>query len=130
MPISVEITDENLLQAVVGLPKYEFENLIAKAKRMRRDLPESREKREVELIKKVNKTMLTDDEQKRFDELVGKRRDEIISGEELDELLALTEKSESLNVKRLEYLAEIAQIRDTSLREVMKALEVFPPQTI
>ena len=49
MPISVEITDENLLQAVVGLPKYEFENLIAKAKKMRRDLPESREKREVKL---------------------------------------------------------------------------------
>jgi hypothetical protein len=130
MPISVEITDENLLQAVVDLPAYEFENLIAKAKRMRRDLPESREKREVELIKKVNETMLSDDEQKRFDELVGKRRDEIISGEELDELIALTEKSESLNVKRLEYLAEIAQIKDTSLREVMKALEVFPPQTI
>ena len=80
------------------------------------------------MIKKVNETTLSDDEQKRFDELVGKRRDEIISGEELDELIALTEKSESLNVKRLEYLAEIAQIRDTSLRGVMKALEVFPPQ--
>ena len=130
MAISVEISDENLLKAVVNLPEYEFENLFAKAKRMRRDLPEDKEKREVELIRKVNETTLSDLEQERFNELVEKRRDEIISDGELDELLALTGKSENLNVKRLEYLTEIADLRNKNIREVMKELEVFPPQTI
>ena len=51
-------------------------------------------------------------------------------GKELAELIALTEKSENLNVKRLKYLSEIAGIRNKSLRDVMKELEIFAPQTI
>ncbi len=73
---------------------------------------------------------LSESEYKRFYELIEKRRDENISENELTELIALTEKSEELNVKRLKCLLEIAQIRNKTLREVMKELEIFPPQTI
>ena len=97
---------------------------------MRRALPENRTNKEIRLIKKVNESTLSDDEQKRFQELVKKRREENISEDGLQELLALTEKSEELNVKRLKFLVEIAKIRNTSLRDVMKKLEIFPPQTI
>jgi hypothetical protein len=62
--------------------------------------------------------------------LIEKRRDENISENELVELILLTEKSEELNVKRLKSLVEIAQIRNKTLRDVMKELEIFPPQTI
>ncbi len=127
---SAEINTEKLLKAVVNLPKNEFERLIANAKKLRRTLPENRANKEIRLIKKVNEAVLSDAERMRFDELVGKRRDEIINKNELDELLALTEKSEELNVRRLKYLVEIADIRNKSLREVMKELEIFPPQTI
>ena len=131
MPVhSPEITSENLLKAVVSLPKDEFERLIAKAKKLRRSLPENRADKETGLIKKINESVLSDAERARFNELVEKRRDENIGEDELAELLALTEKSEELNVRRLKYLAEIADIRNKSLREVMKELEVFPPQTI
>lgn len=127
---SAENTSENLLQAVVSLPKNEFERLMANAKKLRRALPENRANKEVRLIKKVNESTLSDDEQKRFFELVEKRRDENISEDGLNELIALTEKSEELNVKRLKFLVEIANMRNTSLREIMKELEIFPPQTI
>ncbi|MGI9055910.1 MAG: hypothetical protein ACR2F2_08935 [Pyrinomonadaceae bacterium] len=127
---SAEITTENLLKAVVNLPKNEFERLIANAKKLRRTLPESQANKEIRLIKKVNESVLSDAERMRFDELVEKRRDEIISKNELGELLALTEKSEEINVRQLKYLVEIANIRNKSLREVMKELEIFPPQTI
>jgi len=127
---SAENTTENLLKAVVNLPKNEFERLIANAKKLRRTLPENQANKEIRLIKKVNESVLSDAERMRFDELVEKRRDEIISKNELVELLALTEKSEELNVRRLKYLVEIANIRNKSLREVMKELEIFPPQTI
>lgn len=124
---STKITDESLLKAVVNLPKNEFERLIANAKKLRRTLPENKE---IRLIKKVNESILSDAERIRFIELIEKRRNENISETELGELIALTEKSEELNVKRLKCLTEIADIRNKSLREVMKELEIFPPQTI
>ncbi len=65
-----------------------------------------------------------------FNELIEKRRNENISENELDELNALTVKGEELNVKRLKYLAEIAAIRNKSLREVMMELEIFAPAAI
>jgi len=124
---SQKITSENLLKAVVNLPKNEFERLIANAKKLRRTLPENKE---IRLIKKVNESVLPDAERVRFSELIEKRQSENISESELDELTALTERGEELNVKRLKYLVEIAAIRNKSLREVMLELEIFPPQTI
>ena len=127
---SAKSTTENLLNAVVSLPKNEFERLIASARKLRRTSPENQANKEIRLIKKVNASMFSDDEQKRFYELIEKRRDENIGEDELKELITLTEKSEELNVKRLKYLSEIAGIRNKSLREVMKELEIFPPPTI
>lgn len=127
---NVEISRENLLNAVVSLPENEFEGLIANAKRLRRKTSGNQQNKQIKLIKKVNEAALSEDEHKRFYELVEKRRDENISENELQELVALTEKSEGLNVKRLKYLVEIAQMRNKSLREVMNELEVFPPQTV
>lgn len=127
---SAEITTEKLLKAVVNLPKNEFERLIANAKKLRRTLPENQANREIRLLKKVNDTVLSDVERARFNELIEKRRNESISKDELSELIALTEKSEELNVKRLKYTVEIANIRNKSLREVMKELEIVPPQTV
>ncbi len=124
---SAKITSENLLNAVVNLPKNEFERLIANAKKLRRTLPENKE---VRLIKKINESVLSNAERVRFSELIEKRQSENISESEFDELTALTERGEELNVKRLKYLVEIAGIRNKSLREVMKELEIFPPQTI
>jgi G3E family GTPase len=127
---NLKINTEKLLNEVVSLPKNEFDRLIANARKMRKKSSESQANKEIRLIKKVNDSMLSDDEQKRFYELIEKRRDEIINEKELNELLNLTEKSEELNVKRLKYLVEIANIRNKTLREVMKELEIFPPQTI
>ena len=124
---SAKTTSENLLNAVVNLPKNEFERLIANAKKLRRTLPENKE---VRLIKKVNESVLSDVERVRFSELIEKRQSENIGESELDELTTLTERGEELNVKRLKYLVEIAAIRNKSLREVMLELEIFPPQMI
>lgn len=127
---SAENTTENLLKAVVNLPKNEFERLIANAKKLRRTLPENQANKEIRLIKKVNEAVLSDVERMRFNELIKKRRNENISENELDELITLTEKGEELNVRRLKYLVEIANIRNKGLREVMKELEISPRQTI
>ncbi|MDQ3750703.1 MAG: hypothetical protein M3367_17055 [Acidobacteriota bacterium] len=127
---SAENTTENLLKAVVNLQKNEFEMLISNAKKLRRTLPENQANKEIRFIKKVNESVLSDVERIRFNELIEKRRNENISKNEFDELIALTEKGEELNLKQLKYLVEIANIRNKSLHEVMKELEIFPPQTI
>lgn len=128
MPVhSAKNTDENLLNAVVNLPKNEFERLIVNARKLRRSLPENKE---IRLIKKVNESVLSDAERIRFDELIEKRQSENIGENELGELIALSDKSEALNVRRIKCLIEIAGIRNKSLREVMKELDVFPPQTL
>ncbi len=126
----VEIITERLLNAVVNLPKNEFEKLIANAKKLRRTLPENRAHKEIRLLKKVNDMVLSDLELAHFNELIEKRRNENISNDELNELIDLTEKAEELNVKRLKYTIEIANIRNKSVREVMKELEIVPPQIV
>lgn len=127
---SSEISSERLLKAVVDLPKNEFERLLAKTKEMRRDSSVNQVQREVRLIKRINEAVLSDTKRTRFDALIEKRRNENITDKELTELLALTEKSDNLNVKRLKYLSEIASIRNKNLRDVMKELEISASQTI
>lgn len=127
---NVEITTENILSAVVKMPENEFEKLFSNARKLRQSKSEKRKNTEIKLIQKINKSILSDNEQNRFDELVKKRRDENISENELSELIALTEKSEDLNVKRLGYLSEIASMQNKNLREVMKELEISAPQII
>ena len=127
---NLEITTENLLGAVVKLPDSEFENLFSNARKLRRNKSKNQIVREIELIKQINESIFSDNERMRFDELIEKRRNENISETEQNELIALTEKGEELNVTRLKYLVEIARIRNKNLREVMKELEISPPQTI
>lgn len=127
---NLEITTENILSAVVKMPESEFKKLFSNAKKLRQSKSEKQKNTEIKLIQKINKSILSDDEQNRFDKLVEKRRAENISKSELSELIALTEKSEELNVKRLRYLSEIASLQSKNLREVMKELEISIPQII
>jgi len=60
----------------------------------------------------------------RYDELIAKRDDEFLSPEEHEELLLLTKEVEHIQAQRIEYLAELAQLRTTSLRELMQELSI------
>jgi hypothetical protein len=113
-----EITTENLLQAVVNLPKNEFERFFSDARKLKR--------REERLIAKLPKFDLSETERKIYRQLLRKFRAENISDEEHKQLTNLTDKLEGLNVERLKCLVEIAQIRKKDLREVMKELNIKP----
>ena len=127
---SVEITNESLLQVVAQMPRREFARFLSEVGWLRGKTPQPQAKEAVRLIQKVNETVLSEAEQKRFNELVEKRRAENIGVHELNELIVLINKSEELNVKRLKYLANLARIRHKTLREVMQELEISPPPTI
>jgi uncharacterized protein YjaZ len=115
---SVEITAENLLGAVVNLPKHKFEQFVSDAKKLK--------KREETLLAKLPKFDLSVDERKIYQQLLSKFRAENITNTEHKQLTGLTDKLEGLNVERLKCLAEIAKIRQKTLREVMIELDLKP----
>lgn len=128
---NLEVSTENLLNAVVQMPAKEFESFFEKARKLRQKPNGSRwTKREIELIKKLNDLVLSPEKQSRFNTLVKKRRAEKITEAELEELIALTEESEALNVKRIEIIARLANAKNKTLPEIMDELEIRPPEVI
>lgn len=70
---------------------------------------------------------LPDDVQRRFDELVARRQDETLTPDEHQELLHLIDQIEKSDVKRVQYLAELARLRGISLTTLMDQLGIHPP---
>jgi hypothetical protein len=64
--------------------------------------------------------------QERLNELIGKRQDETIDDVELQELKQLVDQVEKLDVVRLKLLTELAALRGTSVRSLIKALGLKP----
>lgn len=95
------------------------------ALRARRRSP-SLSRKETELLQKINQG-LPGEIQQRLNLLTKKRRAETLTPEEHQELLGLVDEVEQMDAKRVEYLAELAQLRNTSLRLLMNQLGIRPP---
>jgi len=91
----------------------------------RKKLPSVLSQNETELLKKIN-TGAPSVIQKRYNFLVKKRNNETLTDEEYQELLELTTYMENLGVKRLEYLLELAKLRNLSLDEIVEQLQLKP----
>lgn len=120
-------TLEKLLEAVeqLSLPDLDqlmFQILALKAQRK----AHSFSKDETTLLLKINKG-LPDKIQKRFDELVAKRQEEILTPDEHQELLKLTDQIEKSDALRVKYMAELARLRRTSLIALMQELDIRQP---
>ncbi len=64
--------------------------------------------------------------QQRYDELIARRREGTLTDSEHRELLRLTEQVEELDVARVELLAELARVRQSTLPAVMADLDIVP----
>jgi hypothetical protein len=84
------------------------------------------QKREVMLLKKINKSLSTE-QMNRFRELNEKHNDSKITENEYTELGFFVEKIERLNVTRLKYLIELAQLRKTTVKQLMIQLGISNP---
>lgn len=58
--------------------------------------------------------------QKRYDALIAKRDDEVLSRKEYDELLRLTSRIDKLDVERMKALAELSRLRKKPLAALMR----------
>lgn len=125
--VETELSTDKLLKAVGQLSQSELERFVfqviaLRARRQVHSLPQA----EAKLLLKINEG-LPPEVQKRYDELIGKRRAESLSPDEYDELLRLTDQIENLEAHRMEYLAELARLRKISLSELMQSLDIRPP---
>ena len=125
--IKSELPFDELLKAVEQLSLPDLERLMFQiiALQARHKAP-SLSKDETELLLKINQG-LSLDTQKRFDELVSKRQAETLTPGEHQELLRLTDQIEKLDAERVKHLADLAQLRGTSLTTLMADLEIHPP---
>lgn len=84
-------------------------------------LPDERERAVEALLSKIEQTLPLD-VQNRYTELIAKREAEILASVEHQELLSLIDQIEILETKQVEYLAELAHLRKTSLEALIGEL--------
>jgi len=78
---------------------------------------------ESELLLKINQG-LAPELHTRYVELIGNRREEQLTTEEYQELLALTAQVEGFEAQRVAALAELAQLRHISLQALLDDLHI------
>jgi uncharacterized membrane protein YheB (UPF0754 family) len=88
---------------------------------------ESTSRREKKLMEEIEQK-LAPDLQSRFEELIVKREDEVITAKELKELIGLTNQVERMDVRRLECLTELARLRKTTVPALMEDLGIRVPR--
>ena len=124
--VEAQLSYNELLKAVEQLSLPELEQFVPQviALRARHKAP-TLPKDEADLLLKINQGM-PPDIQKRYDKLITKRRAETLTPDEYSELLRLTDHIEKLEAKRVEYMAELARLRKTSLTALMEELGIRP----
>lgn len=128
--VEMQMLSKDLIKAVEQLSQQDLEQFVSQvivlqAQRKATSLP----KNEAELFIKINQG-IPSDTQKVYDELIVKREAEILTVEEHQHLLLLTEQVEKLQAQRIQYLAELASIRGVSLSTLMDDLGIEMPQYV
>jgi hypothetical protein len=108
--------------AIIASPTPDVGEPLRLALRARREAP-SLPASESELLLRVNDAIPIE-LQSRYAELIARRRDELLTPAELEELLGLTDEIERLEARRVAALAELARLRRLSLEELMGSLGI------
>ena len=124
--IEAQLSKEDLVEAVqqLSLPELEqfVQDIIAiKAKQKSPNLS----KDEADLLLKINRS-ISQDIQQRYQFKIQKRNNETLTEHEYTELLQLTDQFEIHQAQRLDYLAQLAQLRQISLTDLMAQLGIKP----
>ncbi len=125
--IEAQVSSDELLKAVGQLSPSDLERFVSdvialQAQRKAPSVPYA----EAELLLKINQGIPASIRD-RYQALIAKRQSETLNAEEHGELLRLTDQVEQLEVQRVEYLAELARLRRTTLTSLMQTLGIPAP---
>ncbi len=120
------IQNTQFYQTLASLSVSELDTLLGEIIALRKQkLPNVLSTVETELLRKINVGVLPTI-QKRYNFLLKKRQKETLTEEDYEELLTLTSYIENHNAQRLSYIIELAQIRNTTVDEIIASLELKP----
>ena len=126
LQIQTEVSKNDLLRGVEQLNTTDLEDFIREILQIKAKRKAAKtNKKEAELLFTINHNF-NEIEQTRFDELIEKRQSHTITEEELEKLKTLSTYSEEIAVERVKALTELAALRNTTVRELMKELDVKP----
>lgn len=123
---AIQIEPEQLLRAALQMSRPEIERFVRElfSLKIREETPGLSE-REAKLLMRINQG-LPETTQERLNELIERRRAEMLSAKELRELKKLTAQAENFDAERLELLIELAHLRHVPLRKLVKQLGLKP----
>lgn len=128
--VEAQVDTKQLLQAIEQMPQPDFETFVTQVLKLRAQRQvQSLSLSESELILKI-KQSIPDDIQQQFNELIEKQRSMALTNAEHARLIQLTDQIEDLDAKRIEYLAQLAQLKQKLLVEVMQDLSIHPPACV
>jgi len=124
--INAELTPDKILEAVKQFSPAELEEFTMQVNLIRaRRVAPTLSPRESELLPKIN-AGIPAEIWSRYDELNQLQDNEALSPEGEAELYDLVNQIETVEAQRIQYLAELAQLRGQSVRELMDDLEIKP----
>jgi hypothetical protein len=121
--------EPDLAEAFNAAPKHQQERVKSAMRSLLKPVPTSRKKaprlskKETELFLKINRTM-TEDQQKRYDQLTEKRLDGTLTRKERKELENLILEFERMGVARMQAVIELARLRKVAPDQLIKQLEI------
>ena len=125
--VETQLSTDKLLKAVGQLNQAELEQFVCQIIKLRAQRQvHILSQGEVQLLLKINEG-LPPEVQKRYDELIAKRREESLTPDEHDDLLRLSAENENMEARRMEYLVELARYRKVSLTDLMESMGIRSP---
>ena len=126
-PLSTQPTVVQLLRQAEQLQPSDFQQLVAGILTLHaRRKPNGPPVEEAALLKQINASFSTK-KMERFLDLDEKRRQQLLTPEEHGELLALVRQLEKFDSRRLQWVAQLALLRKTSLAPVVRQLGLYQP---
>lgn len=123
-----QISISELLKGVGQLSVREFEEFFNKIQSIRtQKIPHSLNDEENKLLKQI-KTSVLSAKQVRFNYLIARRDASIITVNEYEELLKLTDDIEKSDTIRLKRMAKLADLKGISLAETLTVFGINPYQ--
>lgn len=123
----INLDIEQLLTGVAQLDTPELEKFLASVSLLlSHRKAESSADLEADLLQKINQG-LPADVQQRYDTLRAKLQNEMITEAEHQELLTLVDVVEQTDTERLNHLIALSQLRQVSLDDLLKQLEIRQP---
>ncbi|MBE9232600.1 STAS/SEC14 domain-containing protein [Cuspidothrix issatschenkoi LEGE 03284] len=124
--IEAQISALDLLQAVQQLSQHELEQFVEQILQFKaQKIAPNLSAKESELLIKINQDLPLVLQQ-HYENLIDKRNEETLTESEYQQLLDLTEQVETYQVQRLEYLTQLAQIRQVSLTNLITQMGINP----